>query len=387
MRRRNLAVFGSTGSVGRAVLDVARHLPDRFCIHTLAANRSVRAIIAQAREFSPRRIVLSDLAACEHARRELGRDCRVEFGPGAMIDAAALAAVDTVVMVMSGTAGLLPTLAAAERGKRICLATKELLVGYGEPLMRLARRRGAEVLPIDSELSAVHQCLCGRGAREVRRVILTASGGPFRRTGPPQRARIADVLRHPTWKMGRKITVDSATLMNKGLELIETARLFGLAPAQVAAVIHPQSVVHSMVEYADGSLLGQLSVPDMRLPVQYALTWPDRVPALVRPLGFGRAFALEFAPVDRRRFPCFDLACRALRAGPAATCALNAANDVAVEAFLSAKLELGAIPRIIGAAMKTTVRTGSPARTIGALLQIEARARRAAAAAAAKELP
>jgi 1-deoxy-D-xylulose-5-phosphate reductoisomerase len=381
MRPKQVAVLGSTGSVGRSVLDVIAHLPDRFRVHTLAANSSAAAIVRQARRFRPERVVLTDLAACESARAALSDSYRVEFGVAGLIDAATASAVDIVVMVMSGTAGLLPTLAAAERGKRIALATKELLVGYGEPLMRLARRHRAEVLPIDSELSAVHQCLCAGDIGRVERVLLTASGGPFRRTGPPQRARVDDVLTHPTWQMGRKITVDSATMMNKGLEVIETARLFGLQPERVQAVIHPQSIVHSMVEYRDGSLLAQLSVPDMRLPAQYALTWPDRTPALVRPLRIERGLRLDFEPLDVRRFPCYALARRALESGPVATCALNAANEVAVQAFLAAELELGVIPRIIEHTVKSIAGARRRATSVRALLGVEKRARAVARAA------
>jgi 1-deoxy-D-xylulose-5-phosphate reductoisomerase len=381
MRPKQVAVFGSTGSVGRAVLDVIAHLPDRFRVHTLAANSSAAAIVRQARRFRPGRVVLTDHAACERTRQALGTSCRVEFGIAGLIDAASARDADIVVMAMSGTAGLLPTLAAAERGKRIALATKELLVSFGEPLLRLARRHRAEVVPIDSELSAVHQCLCGRGTDTVHCVLLTASGGPFRRTGPPRRARVDDVLAHPTWRMGRKITVDSATMMNKGLEAIETARLFGLEPGQVTAVIHPQSIVHSLVEFRDGSLLAQLSVPDMRLPAQYALTWPDRAPALVRPLRLDRGMRLDFEPVDPGRFPCYALARRALESGPAATCALNAANEVAVQAFLAAELELGAIPRIIEHTMKSIAGLKRRATSVRSLLAVEKRARAAARAA------
>jgi 1-deoxy-D-xylulose-5-phosphate reductoisomerase len=294
VRRQRIALFGSTGSIGRSTLDVVRHLPDRFEVSVLAANRSVRRICEQAREFRPAQVILTDLAACDAARKALEPEVKVNWGPSALIDAAADRSTDTVVMAMSGTGGLLAVLAALEAGKKVALATKEILVGYGEQVMQTARRRGGTVLPIDSELSAVHQCLSRKGQRTkdkgrsaesdtdgIRRVFLTASGGPFWRTGLPARAGLADVLKHPTWSMGRKITVDSATLMNKGLEVIETCRLFGLRPDQVEPVIHPQSIVHSLVEFVDGSVLAQLSEPDMRLPLQYCLTWPDRVPSLV----------------------------------------------------------------------------------------------------------
>lgn len=385
MKRQRIALFGSTGSIGRSALDVVRHLPDRFEVSVLAANRSVRRICEQAREFKPARVILTDLAACEEAREALGPAFDVGWGPAALIDAAEARSTDTVVMAMSGTGGLLAVLAALEAGKKVALATKEILVGYGEQVMRTARRYGGTVLPIDSELSAVHQCLSrkvqGRKSKvqspepdtsRVRRVILTASGGPFWRTGLPARAGLADVLRHPTWSMGRKITVDSATLMNKGLEVIETCRLFGLRPDQVEPVIHPQSIVHSLVEFVDGSVLAQLSLPDMRLPLQYCLTWPDRVPSLTRTLDLSGTGRLDFFPIKHKDFPCLKLAYRALKAGPGATCALNAANQVAVETFLDGRILFGGIPTVVTAVLDALATMKQPARaTVPGLLRVE----------------
>lgn len=386
MKRQRIALFGSTGSIGRSTLDVVRHLPDRFEVGMLAANRSVRTICRQARQFRPEQVILSDHSACEAARPELEPGTRVAWGPAALIDAAAARSNDILVMAMSGTAGLLAVVAALEKGKKVALATKEILVGYGEPVMRLARRHGGTVLPIDSELSAVHQCLSGKGPATrdkgqsavpdtscVRRVILTASGGPFWRTGFPPKAKLADVLKHPTWSMGRKITVDSATLMNKGLEVIETCRLFGLRPDQVEPVIHPQSIVHSLVEFNDGSVLAQLSLPDMRLPLQYCLTWPDRIPSLNRTLDLAGTGRLEFHAVDTRRFPCLELAYQALGTGPAATCALNAANQVAVDAFIADRIMFGDIPKVISQVLAALPRpsTRVPSPSIGRLLRIE----------------
>ena len=339
----------------------------------LAANRSVRRICEQAREFKPAKVILSDHGASETARRALGSHTKVRWGPAALIDAAADRTTDVVVMAMSGTAGLLAILAALERGKSVALATKEILIGYGEPVMRLARRCGGKVLPIDSELSAVHQCLSGRPATDIRRVVLTASGGPFWRRGLPSGARLADVLRHPTWLMGRKITVDSATLMNKGLEVIETCRLFGIRPDQVKPVIHPQSIVHSLVEFHDGSVLAQLSLPDMRLPIQYCLTWPDRMPSLNRTLDLAAVGRLEFHAVRRSSFPCLKLAYRALATGQAATCALNAANQVAVDAFIAGRIAFGDIPKIIARVLDGLAASITPARPgLARLLRTEA---------------
>lgn len=351
MRRQRVAVLGSTGSIGVSTLDVIRRLPGRFEVTAIAAATSTERIVKQAREFSPRLVIVSDLDACRLARTRLGADSGVAWGPGALLDAATDPRTDIVVMAMSGTAGLLAVLAALERGKRVCIATKEILVGFGEHVMSAAYRHGAPVLPIDSELSAIHQCLAGRSATEVSRIVLTASGGPFRRSGPPARATLRQVLRHPTWRMGRKITVDSATMMNKGLEIIETCRLFGVNAEQVGAVVHPQSVVHALVEFRDGSVVAQLSHPDMRLPIQHALLWPERVQSPVRPLHLEEVARLEFEPLDPKRFPCLALAISALRAGGSAPCVLNTANQVAVDAFLAGRIEFGAIPAIINAVL------------------------------------
>jgi 1-deoxy-D-xylulose-5-phosphate reductoisomerase len=317
-------------------------------------------------------VILNDRNACESARKALGPQTDVRWGPAALIDAATARSTDVVVMAMSGTAGLLAVVAALELGKKVALATKEILVGYGEPVMRLARRHGGTVLPIDSELSAVHQCLAGRPTTDIRRVILTASGGPFWRRGLPAKARLADVLKHPTWSMGPKITVDSATMMNKGLEVIETCRLFGLRPDQVEPVIHPQSIVHSLVEFNDGSVLAQLSPPDMRLPLQYCLTWPDRTPSLTRTLDLAGVGRLDFHAVNRKYFPCLELAYRALGAGPVATCALNAANQVAVEAFIDGRIAFGDIPKVIAQVLAGLSDSRQPAKPgIGTLLHVE----------------
>jgi len=351
VRLRRVAVLGSTGSIGRATLDVIGRMPDRFRVHALAARSSTRTLYAQVARHAPNRVILTDLAACRRARAVLGNRVRVEWGPGPLIETARSRAVDILVMAMSGTAGLLPLLAAIERGKHVAIATKEILVGYGDHVMRLARRHAARVLPIDSELAAIHQCLAGRPLADVRRVILTASGGPFWRRALPARPELGRVLDHPTWRMGAKITVDSATLMNKGLELIEAARLFGLAPGQVDAVIHPGSLVHGAVEFRDGSLIAQLARPDMRLPIQYCLCFPDRSPSPVRPLGLADVGRLEFHPLPPGRFPCFDLARRALETGGGMPCVLNAANQVAVDAFLRGSVAFSRIPGIIGSTL------------------------------------
>ncbi|MFO7639511.1 MAG: 1-deoxy-D-xylulose-5-phosphate reductoisomerase [bacterium] len=376
MRRRRVAVFGSTGSIGRATLDVISRLPDRFEVSALACRGSVSALARQVRRFGVRRVAVTGRDACERARRLLEPDCTVAWGIEGLLEIAADRRTDILVMAMSGTVGVLPVVAALERGRRVAIATKEILVSFGLPVMRLAARHGAEVLPVDSELAAIHQCLRGGEAGEVSRVILTASGGPFRRNRPGRNATARTVLRHPTWKMGRKITVDSATLMNKGLEAIETARLFDLPPDRVEAVIHPESLIHSLVEFRDGSLVAQLARADMRLPIQYALTWPERLASPVRPLRVPDLRQLNFEPILPGRFPCYGLARAALASGPAATCALNAANEVAVNAFLAGRLRFGDIPAVVAATLRRFETAGRAPRNPGfrTLLGIERRA-------------
>lgn len=378
MKRQRVAVFGSTGSIGRSALDCLARLRERFQVVALAANRSVDLLCEQAVEFHPRWVLLSDPCSAEEARRRLGNRLQVGVGQEALSKVVGSGRVDILIMAMSGTAGLDSVMAALRNGKRVALATKEILVAYGIPVLRAARRWNAELLPIDSELAALHQCLAHRPVRTVRRVLLTASGGPFWSKSAGANAKIADVLRHPTWSMGPKITVDSATLANKGLEVIETVRLFGFAADQVETIIHPQSTVHALVEFADGSVIAQLSVPDMRLAIQYCLTYPDRLPSPVQFLSLPAVGRLEFYATDLRRFPCLELAYKALRSGPAGPCAFNAANEVAVRAFLDGRIEFGAIPHIIGSVLSRLSRSeqNCSRATISRLKQVEAEATR-----------
>jgi 1-deoxy-D-xylulose-5-phosphate reductoisomerase len=382
VRRKRVAVLGSTGSIGRATLDVISRMPDRFEVHALAAHSSTRGLLAQTRRYDPAVAVFADWSAYERARKAGRFETELAWGLNSLIDVAASPAVDIVVMAMSGTMGVLPVIAALEKGKRVAIATKEILVGFGQHVMSCARRSAGELLPIDSELSALFQCLDGRDTDSVKRVILTASGGPFWRKGIPARATVSQVLRHPTWNMGDKITVDSATMMNKGLEAIETSRLLGLEPERIDALIHPRSIVHSMVEFTDGSILAQLSEPDMRLPIQYCLTYPERMPSPVRALRLAGMPPLEFLPLDRRRFPCYSLAREALKHGRGAPCAVNAANQVAVDAFLAGQIAFADIPAIIRATLRQHVREETARRrtpSLPALLTTETRATETAA--------
>jgi 1-deoxy-D-xylulose-5-phosphate reductoisomerase len=347
MRKTRIAVFGSTGSIGQSALEVIAHLSDRLKLVAIAAHQSVEQISLQAQKYKPELVILTDPAAAANARSQLNRQIQILTGTKALDRIAESADIDLLIMAMSGTAGISAVLRALRTGKKVALATKEILVAYGELVMKTCRRYRGIILPIDSELAALHQCLEGRDKSTVRRLILTASGGPFWRKGLPKNPALSSVLRHPTWRMGRKITVDSATLMNKGLEVIEAARLFNIKPACIKTVIHPESIVHSMVEFQDGSILAQLSKPDMRLPIQYCLTYPQRLPSLVSPLPFDSITRLRFFPVNYEWFPCLRLAYQALAAGALATCVLNAANEIAVEAFLNRKIAFATIPVII----------------------------------------
>ena len=347
---KHVAILGSTGSIGCSALAVVDAHPTRLRAVTLAAGENAERLAEQVRRYAPAFAAMATEEAASRLRTACGSDApAVGIGPGGLVAAATHPLVDIVVCASSGTAGLEAVLAAIDAGKTVALANKEVLVMAGALVTEAARRKGVAILPVDSEHNAVHQCLHGRTMGEVRRLILTASGGPFRDLSREelQQVRPEAALRHPTWQMGRKITVDSATLMNKGLEVIEAYWLFGVSPDCIDVVIHPQSIVHSMVELTDGSILAQLGVTDMRLPIQYACSYPERWETPLPTLDLTRAGRLDFHAPDHDRFPCLGLAYRAIREGGTQPVVLNAANEVAVQAFLDGRLGFTAIPQVI----------------------------------------
>ena len=355
--RQRLAILGATGSVGASTLDVVGRHPGRFEVIALTANAQYERLLAECRRFAPRYAVLADPAAArtlEQRLRSDGLPTRVLAGPEALAEVVSRPEVDTVMAAIVGAAGLPAALAAARAGKRVLLANKEALVMAGRLFRDALRSSGAQLLPIDSEHNAILQSLPSGfdGDLEhagVRRILLTASGGPFLRTAPERLAHVTpdEACAHPNWVMGRKISVDSATMMNKGLEVIEACFLFNARPEQIEVVIHPQSVIHSMVEYVDGSVLAQLGNPDMRTPIAHALGFPDRIESGVRPLNFFEVGTLNFEAPDLTRFPCLRLAYAALEAGESGPVTLNAANEVAVERFLQRELSFDRIPGVI----------------------------------------
>lgn len=378
---RPLVLLGATGSIGRSTLDVVRRHPGRFPVVALAALRQVERLLAAARAVRPQVIALADPEAAAAARRRVRhwrRPPRVLAGPEGVRAAAVWPGAKLVVSALVGRAGLLPTLDAVRAGRDVALANKETLVMAGELVMAEVRRRCVRLLPVDSEHAALAQCLQGRDPRTVRRLVLTASGGPFAEWPAARLARVTarQALRHPTWSMGPKITVDSATLMNKGFELIEAHHLFGVPYDRLDVTVHRQSVVHALVEFTDGSLLSQLAVPDMRLPIQNALTVPEVWPAVIPRLDLGRPLTLTFRAPDARRFPCLALAVRAGRRGGTAPAALNAANEVAVGAFLDGRLDFPGIARVITRVLARHRETGP--LTLEAVLAADTRARAAA---------
>ncbi len=347
---KRLAILGSTGSIGLNTLAVVDAHPTRLRVVALAAGENADRLAAQATRYRPEVVSLATETAAERYRTLVSDGVpEAMHGAAGLVAVATHPSVDIVICASAGTAGLEAVLAGIEAGKTIALANKEVLVMAGALVTEAARRKGVAILPVDSEHNAIHQCLDGRPAGDVKRLILTASGGPFRTASPAVLDTVSpeQALKHPTWQMGRKITIDSATLMNKGLEVIEARWLFGVSPDQIDVVIHPQSVVHSMVEFSDGSILAQLGVTDMRLPIQYACSYPERWETSLPSLDLARAGRLDFEAPDYVRFPCLSLAFRALREGDAASVALNAANEVAVEQFLRKKLPFLAIPRVI----------------------------------------
>jgi 1-deoxy-D-xylulose-5-phosphate reductoisomerase len=386
VKRQNVTVLGATGSIGVNTLDVIRRHPDRYRAFALCAHSQVDKLFEQCREFEPEFAVVRDASLADELAllcRNAGLSTSVRHGVEALVAMATHADVDSVMAAIVGAAGLEPTLAAAQAGKKILLANKEVLVMAGELFMHAVREHGAILLPVDSEHNAIFQSLpvdFSRGLSEcgVRRILLTASGGPFRNT---PLAALADVTpeaacAHPNWVMGRKISVDSASMMNKGLEVIEAHWLFGCPPEQIQVVVHPQSVIHSLVEYTDGSVLAQLGNPDMRTPIAYALAYPERIDAGVPSLDLFQIARLDFEAPDFDRFPCLELAYEALRAGGTAPAVLNAANEVAVAAFLDRRLPFLGIPRLIEATLKAV--PSGPEGSLADVLLADAEARRVA---------
>jgi 1-deoxy-D-xylulose-5-phosphate reductoisomerase len=358
LKPKGLAILGSTGSIGCNTLRVVESLgSERFRVVALGAGRNVEILAEQIAKYLPELVSVETEAAAHDLRARLfARDLdlpRIVLGEAGLIEVATHPLADCVVSATVGAVGFVPTLRALEAGKRVALANKETLVMAGELMTRAARASGAELLPVDSEHNALHQCLRGEALSEVRRIILTASGGPFRTKSKSemQLSSVSEALHHPTWSMGAKITIDSATLMNKGLEVIEAHWLFGFAPDQIGIVVHPESVVHSMIELVDGSVIAQLGVTDMRHAIQYALTFPERQSSQLPPLDLTALSALHFEPPDVDRFPCIALAYRALRTGGTLPAAMNAANEEAVQAFIQERLSLTDIPRVIEAVM------------------------------------
>ena len=389
MKRKRVVVLGATGSIGESALKVAHDIPDRMEIVGLAAHRNARKLAEQANRVRPGAVCLVDESKIEELRAGLEYEPQILSGAKGLVEIACLAEAEMVLVAVVGTGGLQPALAAIEAGKDLAVASKEILVMAGEIVMREAGKKDLKILPVDSEHNAIFQCLDGRGQgsgfrvqkekdREVgipesrnlnpetsspiRRLLLTASGGPFRQTPASEFESITleQALRHPTWNMGPKITIDSATLFNKGLEMIEAHWLFGVEMKRVEVVIHPQSIVHSMVEFTDGSVLAQLSHSDMCFPIQYAVTWPERVPNSLPPLDFGKLRQLEFATPRYEDFPALNLARRAGDEGGTLPAVLNAANEVAVSAFLDRKMSFPRIWQTVAAVMDQHINVAHP---------------------------
>ena len=344
---KNIVILGSTGSIGRSTLDVVSANPDKYAVKALAAGSNHELLLKQISEFSPEVVAVSNPEAAAIVRQHT--DVMVLEGQEGVVEVAAWDGVEFVVSAIVGAAGLVPTLAAIKKGRDIGLANKETLVVAGQLVMDAAKKSGSAILPVDSEHSAVFQCLEGRKADSVRRVVLTASGGPFHGRKRSELGSISpeQALKHPSWSMGPKISIDSATLMNKGLEVIEAHYLFGMSPDRIGVVVHPQSIVHSMVEFVDNSVIAQLSVPDMKGAIAYAMSYPDRLAGVMQPLDLAKLGTLSFDEPDRLSFPCLSYAYDAISQGGTMPAVLNAANEVAVDAFLSGEIGFNDIPDII----------------------------------------
>jgi len=376
---KRTVILGSTGSIGESSLKVARDIPNRMEVIALAANRSAAKLAEQAKDFGVKHVALSDPDCLDQLKPALGSEVSIACGEDGLVELATLEEADLVIIAIVGTAGLRPALAALEAGKDIAVASKEILVMAGEAVMEAAKRNNARVLPVDSEHNAIFQCLEGRKESEVRRIILTASGGPFRCTPKEELAKVTleQALKHPTWEMGQKITIDSATLFNKGLEMIEARWLFDVEMDRVEVVVHPQSIVHSMVEFIDHSILAQLSHSDMCFPIQYAVTWPERVPNTLEPLDFAKLGSLDFEAPRLDDFPALTYARRAGEVGGTLPAVMNAANEIAVAAFLDRQVSFPTIWETVGATMEAHTTQSHP--TLEQILEADAWAREFAA--------
>ena len=350
MKEKRLVILGSTGSIGKSTIDVIGRIPG-FRVVGLAASRNVSEMLRQVRRLRPKFVAMEDPESANRLKKKLGRKVEVLEGPDGVAELAGRDGVDVVVSAIVGSAGLRPTFEAVKRGRTIALANKETLVAGGELISRAAKQSGARLLPVDSEHSAIFQCIDGRDPAGIHRILLTGSGGPFRGRKSLKGVTVREALRHPTWNMGKKVTIDSATLMNKGLEVIEARWLFGVPAERIEVVIHPQSIIHSLVEFKDGSVMAQMGLPDMRLPILYALTWPDHVFAGLPRLNLAKSVPLTFESPDQGRFPCIRLARYAASRGGSAPVVLNASNEVAVQAFLEGRIPFTAIPEIIRASL------------------------------------
>ena len=373
---KRIAILGSTGSIGTNALDVVAHLGAGYQVAALSAHSQVDKLIEQMKQFQPAAVAVTDDAQVDRVRQAAkGTRTQVYVGAAGVVQMVERDDIDIVLAAIVGAAGLPAVFAAVETGKTLALANKEALVMAGSLLIPLARRRGVAILPVDSEHSAIFQAMQSGRAHEIKKVILTASGGPFRTASLEQieNATLDDALNHPTWRMGNKITIDSATMFNKGLELIEACWLFDLPPEKIEIVIHPESIVHSMVEFVDGSVIAQLGPPDMRTPIQYALTYPDRLPGVSRKLDLSRSFSLNFHPPDFERFPALRLAQDVARLGGSLGAVLNAANETAVTAFVAGNIPFGGIAR----AVEHTIRSHAvqPTPTLDDLLKADQWAR------------
>ena len=356
MNKKNVAVIGSTGSIGRQTLDIIAQHPDKFSAEVLTANTQADLLIEQALKFNPNVVVIADKTQYAKVKEALSQtDIKVFAGKESIDDVVQMDCVDIVLMSLVGFAGLSPTIKAIEKGKLIALANKETLVVAGEYVTSLAKQNNTAILPVDSEHSAIFQCLIGEINNEINKIYLTASGGPFRNLNVEELSKVsvAQALNHPNWAMGKKVTIDSATLMNKGFEMIEAKWLFDIKPSKIEAVIHPQSIIHSMVEFEDGSIKAQLGIADMRLPIQYALSFPERLPNSSEKLDIYKYSTLTFEKPNRELFPCLDMAYYAIEKGGNAPAIMNAANEVAVEAFLKEKIKFIEIGNIIEKAFNT----------------------------------